>query len=408
MLQRFALCSLLLLFAACASYQKQLAKSQNLAKQGKYLEAANEIKEKALKDGDDQLVYLLDYGTFLHMAGLYDQSNQAFLKANDIADIKDYTSLSREAGSILLNEGLVQYKGDDYEKVLINAYLAMNFLMMGQFESAQVEARRLNDKLYKFRYEGKKKYDQNPFAFYLSAMIWEYSREYDSAYIDYERAYNLNPSIPMLKEDLVRSAYLSRRGDMLKKWRKAFPKVKFEPQKWKKREYGEIIVLYQQGRGPQKRPNPSFKKVPKLYPRLNRGVAAEMKINGKTHKSQQVYDLQTVAIKTLDDQYSALVAKRVAGIAAKAVIANQIKKENQLLGQLAWIGMNMADVADLRQWTTLPQSIHVLRVPVPKGEYDFVLRAVDAANRPTGESKSFSNVKVARGKPTFLLWRSFK
>ncbi len=57
---------------------------------------------------------------------------------------------------MLLSAGMVQYKGENFEKVLINAMLAINFLMEGKQDGARVETRKLNDKLYKFKFEGKK------------------------------------------------------------------------------------------------------------------------------------------------------------------------------------------------------------------------------------------------------------
>src|SRR5262249_51540654 len=151
-------------------------------RQNEPAKAAEKIKEKAFKEGDDQVVYLFEYGTAEQIAKNYDESNKAFLKAEDLTEIKDYHSISRISGSLLLNEGMVQYKGDDYEKVMINAMLAINFLMQNKMEEAAVECRKLNDKLYKYKFEGKKNYEQNPFAFYLSALIWEANKDWDTAY----------------------------------------------------------------------------------------------------------------------------------------------------------------------------------------------------------------------------------
>jgi hypothetical protein len=178
----------LLTAVGCASYQTKVRDFRDSLRREEPAKAAEKIKEKAFQEGDDQVVYLLEYGTAEQAAKDYNASNEAFLKAEDLTEIKDYHSLSRVAGSLLLNQGMIQYKGDDFEKVMINAMLAINYLMQGKYEDARVECRKLNDKLYKFRFEGKRKYEQNPFAFYLSAMIWEADRDCDTAYIDFKRA----------------------------------------------------------------------------------------------------------------------------------------------------------------------------------------------------------------------------
>jgi len=401
----------LLTTVGCASYQSKVDEPRRLLKDGKSAEAAEKLRPMAEKQNDDQLVYLFDYGTALQQAGKYKESNSILIKADKLSDIQDYTSLTREAGSILLNEGLVQYKGDDYEKVMVNAQIAINYLMLGDIDEALVEARRLNQKLYKYKYEAKKNYEQNPFAFYLSAMMWEAEKNADSAYIDYNNTFKVNPALPYLQEDLIRAAKNAQRPEELAKWQKQFPDVKAKPE-WKDKNFGEVVLIYQQGWGPRKYPHPDFSSIPKLFPTTSFTKKAKLIVsNGKKEwdePSQIVLSVQDVAIKTLDDQYAPLIAKRVAGIAAKAVVADQIRQKNQLLGDLAWIGMLAADRADLRQWSLLPESFQVAKLFLPVGEYKIKAVGLSIDNAPTGEEMDFGTIKVQPRKKTFLAWRSFK
>ncbi len=368
-------------------------------------DAAAKIKEKAFKDGDDQVVYLLEYGTAQQIARNFDESNKAFLRAEDLTEVKDYHSVSRITGSLLLNEGMVQYKADDYEKVLINGMLAINFLMMGRLEEAQVETRKLNDKLYKYRFEGKKNYQQNPFAFYLSALIWEANRNWDSAYIDFKKAYELGNSMPYLKEDLIRAGMAARREEDVAKWRKEFPGIKPGDLK----NNGEVILVYQQGWGPSKKPHPSFPRIPKLYPNFARTVRARLEIDqGVTEVTQRVVDISDVAIKQLDEQYAGLIAMRAAGIATKAVVADQIRQKNQLLGDLAWIASNIADQADLRQWLSLPATFQIAKVRLKPGKYRIRVVGLDSSDNPTDEFMDWTEVKVDAKRKSFLTWRSLR
>lgn len=367
-------------------------------------EAADKIKEKAFADGDDQVVYLLEYATAEQLAKNYPESTKAFLKAEDLTDIKDYHSISRITGSLLLSQGMIQYKGDNYEKVLINAMLAVNFLMEHKLDEAMVETRKLNDKLYKFRYEGKKNYDQNPFAFYLSALIEEDQKDWDSAYIDFKKTFDLNPNLEYLHEDLIRAGINARRMEDVESWRQKWPNVK--PANLK--EVGEAVLIYQQGWGPQKRPNPSFPRIPKLYPLFANTQRARLEVEGgPTEISQTAVSVTDVAVKTLDDDYAGLIGMRAAGIAAKAVVADQIRQKNRLLGDLAWIGMNVADQADLRQWSSLPSSFQVAKIRLRPGYYRIRAVGLDGAGRPTGAVSDWWNVKIEARKKAFLSWRSF-
>jgi hypothetical protein len=397
--------ALLTVLVACASYQVKIDDFRNQLRSGRAAAAADKIKDKAYKDGDDQVVYLFEYATAEQIAKNYEESNKAFLRAEDLTDIKDYHSISRITGSLLLSQGMIQYKGDDYEKVLINAFLAINYLMEGKSDDALVECRKLNDKLYKFRFEGKRNYEQNPFAFYLSAMIWESQRDWDTAYIDFKKAYELNPGLEYLKEDLIRAGIAAQRDEDVAQWRQKFPGVK--PANLKNQ--GEVVLIYQQGWGPVKRPNPAFPRVPKLFPSFSTTMRARLEVeNGGNELTQTALNVTDTAIKSLDEQYVTLVGMRAVGIAAKAVVADQIRQRNQLLGELAWIGMNIADQADLRQWVSLPATIQVAKLRLPPGKYRVHAVGLNAGGFPTGENSDWIDVDVVARKKNFFNWRSLR
>lgn len=396
----------LLALFSCASYQSKVGDFRADLRASRPADAAAKVKAKAEEPGDDQVVYLLEYATALQLAGDFKESNRAFLRAEELTDVKDYHSLSRIAGSLVLSQGMVQYKGENYEKVLINAMLAVNFLMMGKLEEARVEARKLNDKLYKFRYEGKKNYDQNPFAFYLSALIEEADKDWDSAYIDFKKTYELNPSMAYLREDLIRAGKAARRSEDVSEWKQKWPEIK--PADF--REVGEIVLIFQQGWGPQKRPHPSFPRVPKLYPGHSQTQTARLEFDGgiSGERSQLVMSAQDVAIKTLDDDYAAQIAMRAAGIGTKAVVADQIRQKNELLGAIAWIGMNVADQADLRQWTSMPASFQIAKERRKPGKYRVRAIGLDARGQSTGENSEWWDVEIKPRGKVFLNWRSLR
>ena len=394
--------------AACATFDFQANQSRKYIRENNPDQVLSQLKERAWKESDDQLVYLFDYGMAAQIAGKYEESNRALLLADQLSEVKDYHSLSRISGSLLLNEGMVQYKGEDYEKVILNAILALNFLMLNDHDAALVETRKLNQKLYKYKFEAKKDYEQNPFAYYLAAMIWESDRKWDDAYIDYKKTYELNPDFAYLKEDLIRLAQLSNREDELKKWRKSFPDIKVKSE-WKDKAYGEIVFIFQQGWSPQKRPDPASPRMPRLFPLHSLTQQALISLEGgPEEKTRTIYSLEATALKTLGDQYAALAAKRVAGIAAKAVMADQIRQKNSALGDLAWIGMNLMDRADTRQWSTLPETFQVARLWVKAGNYKVKLAGLTSSGVNSGEAHAPIEVIVKPGQKSFLTWRSVR
>lgn len=399
---------------SCATYQTKVAESRQYLKLGEYDLAEKSLAPLAAKQDGDQLVYLLDYAVALQMSGKIKESSAALQKADRLAEIQDYTSLSREAGSLLLSQEMVQYKGDSFEKFYINAYAALNYLELGQLDEALVETRRMNEKYVKVNSEDRKTFEKNVFGKYLSAMIWEANQNWDDAYIAYNEAYKLDPNISFLPADLIRSSKRARRQDEYQKWKKSFPNMT-EKKEWYDKNYGELVIIYEQGWGPRKVQvggqgiyaggyNP-----PILQPVYNSVIGMKATVSGVgEHDSRQVYDVERAAIETLQHDYAWLAAKRLGAFATKEIMADQIRQKNELLGSAAWLAMQLSERADLRQWSTLPQTVQLVRVPLKVGTYNVNLQGTAAGGSLSGDGKAFTNVVIKSQRITFLRWRTLK
>jgi hypothetical protein len=266
----------------------------------------------------------------------------------------------------------------------------------------------LNNKLYKYKYEAKKNYEQNPFALYLGAIIWEADEKWDDAYISYKSTYELVPDYKPLHEDLIRAAIRASRDDDLARWRKEFPEVKIKPE-WKDPIYGELVLVYQQGWGPHKLPRPGSPRFPGLYhtPTLTRGAELNVEEVAKI-QAEEIYSVENIAIKTLDDDFASLVGMRVAGVATKAVLADQIAQKNQLLGAVAFLALNASDRADLRQWSTLPETFQIARIRLKEGKYKVSVHGLTSYRQYSGENMDEREIEIRPRKKTFLGWRSVR
>lgn len=396
-MKKLFLLSILILSAGCATYQSNVAPAKHALKAGDATQAANLLKPFALEESKDQLVYLLDYATALQAAGDYQESNKYFLQADKLMEDLDYHSVSKLAGSLLTSEEMVQYKGESFEKVLVNAYMALNYIMLGKMEDALVETRRLNEKLSKYRREGEYHYEENPFAHYLAGMIWEADKKYDDAYIEYKRAYELDPTMERLPTDLLTLSKLSQRKDEYKKWKQEFPSSFENPQAYDK-NMGELIVLVQQGWGPTKHPRPEAPRYPMLLPEYSVIQDCRIQIvDGDSRRCQTAYNVQKVAIQTLNDDYGSLVARRIGGVATKMVVADQVRQKNKLAGDLLLLGMLISDRADLRQWSFLPQSFQMVRWYLPAGTYQIQMQGL-AWSGAIIEERPVLQVEILPGK----------
>lgn len=392
---------------------------------GRYRDAAEHLKRglaEQNEDGRDVLLYLLDVGLSLHSAGSYAESNQYFLKADKIAEIKDYTSLSTESATLLTSDNIKDYKGEDFEKILINTYLSMNYAALGNYEDALVEARRVNQKLYRMVHEGERKYKQNAFARYLSATIYEAEGNFNDAYVDYKETYKLAPEFALLGRDLWRMARLNSDRDDMEKWDEAYKLTELDhklamgaaPRSGR----GEIIVIYENGISPVKRPNPGFSQLPKFFPRHNPVQRARVDVRASIGKgpasvsapeapaaytadTMMLENIETTAMQNLDEKYAALLAKKIAGLVAKELVADQIgKRTDPLVGFLAKIAMYASDQADVRSWNLLPHDLQIARIPVDPGSYSVRVSPIGA-----GKPLADKTLQVAAGQKVFIDFR---
>ncbi|MCM2277734.1 MAG: hypothetical protein NDJ89_06630 [Oligoflexia bacterium] len=399
----------LLAATGCASVRMSEREADRLFRDGRYEESAA-VLEKALAEhgesGRDSLLYVLDLGLALHSAGKYEESNRAFLRADQLAEIKDYTSLATEAATLLTGENLKDYKAEDFENVLISTYLAMNYALLGEAEDAIVEARRVNRKLHLMVTEGQRRYKQNAFARYLSAILYESRGEFDDAYIDYQETWKLEPGLPGLGRDLWRLAWLRGERDEMERWdheagltREDREQARLQGPRSGK---AELIVLYENGISPVKKPNPQFSQLPRFYPRHNPVSYATVAVDGEalgiTHR---LYDIEATAIENLEEKYGGLIAKRLAGVVAKEVVADQIERNTNspLLGLLAKVVFYASDQADVRSWNLLPRDLQVARLVVEPGTREVRVTPVG------GGAPLVKTVQVQAGKKAFVNFR---
>ncbi|MCB9072573.1 MAG: hypothetical protein H6623_03055 [Bdellovibrionaceae bacterium] len=364
---------------SCASYQSKVSSVRDLMQQGQYNEAIEKLQKDVDESNGDQLAYLLEYATLLHEAGRYKESNEAFERADSMCDINDYTSVSRETGAMIVQEGMIQYKAETFEYLLINIYQALNYLLLNDYDNAQVKARKLNEKINKIELGKEAKKKQTSFAAYLAALLFEAQHDYDNAYILYNKAYDLDPSNEIYQRGVLVSSKLARREETFNRLKNRWPK-EYQAIDWKHvRDNGEFVFLFQQGWIPRKHPQPGNRRLPELVSVPSRVNSVAISVSGKSYSSAVVYDLDTVSKQILADDIGRLLARAVARQATREVVRQSAYNNNKNAGlaaaALATFVFEAMDVADTRQWSTLPKTLQVVRVSLPPGEYDIAINA---------------------------------
>jgi hypothetical protein len=368
--------ALVFFLSGCASYTSATRKGLDEFAHRDFAEA-DKAYEKADKEGVDQLVYLFDRATVRYEAGRYQDSIKDLLLADKLSEIKDYTAIATELASVVTNESVTPYKGEEFEHVLVSMYLALDFAALHQDENAQVACRQVNRKLELLRSEGKRHYDLNAFAQYLAALLFERDGNWNNAYVGYKKTYEIAPGLGALRRDLLRGAVELDSANDLHRWKQSLGASEEDVREAKKelRETGAVVLLYANGFAPEKIASPVWHELPEYRSRPNRHVAAHLYLDGReVARTETFYDVDKVAKENLKEKYATLIAKRVGGVVAREVIGDQLDRKAEGLGTILKIAMFAASQPDLRSWLTLPKDFQVARVQVKPGKYHATLR----------------------------------
>lgn len=392
---------LLVLPTGCSTYTGKIRNVRYLFESAQYEPAALELESLAAKKDNDLLLYLLELGIVNHTAGNFAKAIDNFKEAEKIAVLNDYTSVSQEVGSILFNDSTKVYKGEDFEKVLINVYLAIDYTLLGKWDDALVECRRVNQKLDVMISKGKMPYQYNTFAKYLAASLFESQKEYNDAFVDYRAVKKWADDFIYLPGPLMRVADKLKADEELSSYKKEFPDVKsFRLAK----NQGEVILILEQGKGPYKVPDPQFELLPMFVRNgsafergtlksLDTGVSAEVAL---------LFDVESTAIRELEGKIAMITAQKVGGIAAKRAMAYGIGKATKSKDAefLSFLLLLATDHADLRSWSTLPAKLRIARLALPAGQHDLVLDTVVGGAQI--QVKKWEKVRVSPGQIKFL------
>jgi len=181
--------SLLVGCGSTGKVQQRLSEKMLLGDYPGALVVVEEQKTKSF-DGKNRLLYFLERGMLLHVDGQYEKSNVAFEEAKRIADQLYTLSLSNEGFSLVSSYYALVYAGEYCERPLIHLFSALNFILLDEPDSALVEIRQVGDYLRKLQVDSTNEnvYQEDAFARYLSALLYESGGELDSAFVDYKKA----------------------------------------------------------------------------------------------------------------------------------------------------------------------------------------------------------------------------
>ncbi|MGB3975158.1 MAG: hypothetical protein WBM02_09935 [bacterium] len=436
----------------CATYYQQNIAFQQAIAAGQYHQAVDYLENNsALRKKPNKLLYYLEKGTALHMAGEYGASNEMFEKAYAFIDdfIKNH---GLEALSFITNPTVVPYPGEDFERVQIHYFKALNHAMTGNLSDALVECRRINIKLNEIndRYESNKRnhYSGDAFAWNLMGIFYDALKEYNNAFICYRNALALyetdyltyyNVPVPQqLIHDLLKAAQdagmyqeydfyhekyaLSdilpekngEAGDVVVFWNDGLAPIKTEDSLnfFIERGAGGVMMFVNQeqdiwlpmpptGTGSGNVTDMSFIRMalPRYLERSPFFIECRVSIGSKEIVLEKAQDINAIAFLNLQDRMGRELGKALLRMVLKQGIEKAARDQDEGLGLIVSVINAVTEKADTRSWQTLPHHIDYARISVEEGQYQLVFKR---SSYTGAQYETIQDVVVKKGKTTFV------
>ena len=252
---------LALLLSACATPSNRYALVEESLRAGDTTRAAAIVEQTQQEYGaESQVLYRMDRGMTLALAGQYQASNDVLEQAEEEVDRLYTRRVSTEAKAFLTNDSKLPYEGDPYEQTMINVVKALNYAAMGKWAESLVEVRRLDHRLNVLADAGSDGYRDDPFGRYLSGVLYESSGDLNNAYIAYRQSHEgyaaavswlRTPAPPSLGADLLRLSDALHFTDDHEQYKKQLGETSWRPQS-ETSGLGQVIVITLNGRAPRK------------------------------------------------------------------------------------------------------------------------------------------------------------
>jgi hypothetical protein len=410
---RILLMLLAFYLGGCATYSQQAVSMRDNLLAGR----ADLARMAAEKEDDDQLDVLasLNKGMLRRMTDDYAGSNRIFESAKRRIDALYGISVTDTAASLTINDAIRDYTGARYEQVLLHAYMAMNYLELGELDAARVEMLQADVKMMEWGEQP----DEDPFVRYLAGMIFEALGEDDQALVSYRKARNIylaasdeqHIAVPMmLKKDMLRLLAGMGLWDEYRQLQAEFGLAGFKPIELDD-NFGELIVILNSGLAPIRTeaavmtyssevqdlvrvafPVYQAEPVPAKRSRL---TVADRSIDLET-----VENIDGLARHALDQEMPLIMTRAIARAVVKYQSQKSANQQNALAGFLLTVTNLATERADTRSWTTLPKEIQMTRVILPAGEQDVSIEILNAAGRAVDVIEA--DVEIRTQQRTFL------
>lgn len=417
-----------------SNYNQQMQGVKVAQQQGDFQKALTQVPERNEGNGSYNLG-LLEKARLEHLANNYPQSQQDFewvyrevQQTQQAAKLQVSRGLENVA-AVVSNDNAIRYDIPYYEQSMLHSYQALNYLNQHDLSGALVEIRRANivqtnalkanqkeliDSQRNLSKQGvspeslSSKYPsmdniigevkngfQNAYTFYLSGVLYEAAGQPNDAYIDYKKALEIYPHNITLQKDIWRLANSLGMSNDIQLFGKRFDQSisstsnQTSKNKSQQASRGQLIILVENGIIANKQEvsinlpiwtssyDTRFYNValPVYRNKVQQYQGVSLTYEGQQYQSDEIVRLQSLAAKQLKDQMPGVVARQVVRVIAKEEIRQRMSNKGGDLGNIVANLYNIAsEKADTRSWSTLPDTIHILRLDLSSGSHEIKLR----------------------------------
>ena len=385
--------------------------------------------DKTLKnlDGErtstDAMLYMMERGRIGQLNSRFTDSKNDFelviegFEEQDMAAAVALSEVGVQGASLLSNDNAIPYKGSGYERVFVHHHQAFNYLGEHDLEGAAIEFRKvaLEQQVLLEKHEDEvadayesaeensidvdklsqefsgldtiagnvKSSFQNAYTFYASAAFWEATGEFNSALVDYKKAFEINSDNNYLPQDISRvSKKLGENPD-----RKDLNEAK--------ENEGTVVVFFEEGFVAPK--SEIHIAVPTFggeiysiafpyYATESVAVSPSLRVTDNKFNelgvSELVVDVTALAVKDLVEQVPELIVRQVLRAHAKHKLQ---EKAGNIGGDWMQLATNIYNIvsenADRRSWLTLPNTAQVMRFNLSAGKRELSLSAASSKTK---------------------------
>lgn len=361
--------------AGCASPPLQSARANFYA--GRFAQANTNLATIP-KDDKDEILYLMERGMIRQNLGQYKGSALDWRRAGELDATLDTYSVLQGASSLIVNDRTLSFRGMPFERTLMYAFLAKDYLADSNWDYAAICARNIIKKL-----EALDGFPDIAYGRYMAGFCLELINDEGNAAIQYraaERLLTSNVLIDPLSGDIMPTTNVVKATMSIAK-----AALQTEP--------AELVCFITLGRLP----------VGEIYGDFYAQFPpyAEIYCNDEYLGRSYPFANTAALMGTSQRRLAAIqLAKDATRIATKIAITEAVKQQNDALGTLVWLVLFAMEAPDTRCWETLPLWLEVARVPCPADLKSYTVVFKSAAGATLGSK--IITAPIARRGHTFI------